>query len=122
MRVTKWLPLLLCLALAGCAGTATGTGTAEGQVMIGPTCPVQRIDQPCPDKPFQATIDVVSSQGQPVRRFETDAEGRFRIALPPGNYTFKPVPNGIQRAPNVPVTVEEGKVTRVDIRYDSGIR
>ena len=32
------------------------TSGIEGQVLIGPMCPVVQAGTPCPDKPYQATI------------------------------------------------------------------
>ena len=34
-----------------------------GVVLIGPQCPVQSVDNPCPDLPYQAWIDVRNSSG-----------------------------------------------------------
>jgi hypothetical protein len=82
-----------------------------------------RADQPCPDKPYQATIIVLNQGGGEVRRFQTDAEGRFRIELPPGTYTLVPQsPGKLPRAGEQTVMVTSGQFTAVTITFDSGIR
>jgi hypothetical protein len=60
-----------------------------------------------------------------VASTETDAEGRFRIALPAGRYVVRPTAlNGgrLPRADPVIVQVEPGRYATVTIRFDSGIR
>ncbi len=127
------LPVLTSTATAGPApvGTAvqpTGTPTAapsgiEGQALIGPTCPVQRQDSPCPDQPYQASIQVLGADRELVLEFQTDAQGSFRVELEPGTYTLVPLSPGVlPRAEEQVVQVEAGRFTEVIIQYDSGIR
>ncbi|MBI4769818.1 MAG: carboxypeptidase regulatory-like domain-containing protein [Chloroflexi bacterium] len=95
----------------------------EGQILIGPACPVVQIGSPCPDQPFQATVNVLSTAGAQVLQFQSDARGRFRVALPPGSYVLRPEsPGGPTRAPEQTVTVQPGAFAQVTITYDSGIR
>lgn len=95
----------------------------EGQVLIGPMCPVMREDQPCPDQPYQAVITVLGESGREVTRVESDALGNFRVSLAPGAYTLRPEPGeGIARAGEQAVAVNEGQLTQVVVTYDSGIR
>lgn len=97
----------------------------DGRVLIGPICPVMRADEPCPDRPFAATIVVRDAGGRDVATVRSGADGRFRVALPPGGYTLVPLsPN-----PGTPpyaspqlAAVEPGRYTFVTVRYDSGIR
>ncbi len=122
----------LVVLIAGCAahglgGTAvttpTGTGI-EGRVVIGPTCPVERVGSPCPDRPHQADLRVRSVvSGDVVASARSDGEGRFRVDLPPGDYTVEPILRGVfpSGAPTE-VTVRPGRYTAVTIRLDSGIR
>jgi hypothetical protein len=119
----SFVPILLLVA--ACASTATpppNTGI-EGQVLIGPMCPVVQLGTPCPDQPYQATITVKDIRGEQVARIETDAQGQFKLPLAPGDYTLVPEsPDGFTRAAERPVTVTAGQFTRVTITYDSGIR
>jgi len=129
MRV---LLLAICFAAAGLvpaacgAPAATGDSGIEGQVTIGPMCPVERVDQPCPDKPFQAEVTVESAaNGREMLRFTSGADGRFRVALAPGTYRLVPrSPQGgaLPRAEPLEVSVPQGQYETVDIRFDSGIR
>ncbi len=95
----------------------------EGQATIGPTCPVQHQDSPCPDQPYQASIRVLGANRELVLEFQTDTQGFFRVELEPGTYTLVPLSPGVYpRAPEQVVTVVEGQFTEVLIQYDSGIR
>ena len=100
-----------------------GDNGIEGQTLIGPTCPVVHIDNPCPDRPYQATIVVLNQNRAQVKRFDTDAEGRFRVELPPGTYTLVPqAPGKLPRAGELTIQVTRDQFTPVTITYDSGIR
>ncbi len=102
------------------------TSGIEGQVLIGPVCPVVREDTPCPDQPYQATIAVWNAdRTEKVRTFTTDEDGRFRLPLAPGEYYIDPqTPK--QGAPPTPiaqtVTVPPDRFVQITIEYDSGIR
>ncbi|MEJ2207384.1 MAG: hypothetical protein P8170_25200 [Gemmatimonadota bacterium] len=57
-----WPFALLWLLIAGC-GTSDLLGPdaaqgIEGTVLLGPQCPVQTQDDPCPDLPYQAWIGI----------------------------------------------------------------
>lgn len=97
-----------------------------GQVTIGPACPVVRIDSPCPDRPYQTTLTVTGSFGdQVIAKIETDASGRFRLALPPGDYRLVPTtpsPAAPPQAQPMPFHLDAGQWLEFDVVYDSGIR
>jgi major membrane immunogen (membrane-anchored lipoprotein) len=116
---------LLALLLAACASSATNTTASgiEGQVLIGPMCPVMQEGVPCPDQPYQATIAVLDENRKKVTDFQSDAQGNFKIGLKPGTYILVPEStNAMTRAGEQTVTVGEGQFIRVTITYDSGIR
>ncbi len=126
MRI-KYIFLLIFLLVSGCSSLSAPTQAdsgIDGQVTIGPTCPVVQINNPCPDKPYQATLTVLTaSNHRKIIQFKTDANGYFRIALAPGEYILHPEsPNVMPHAQDIPFSVVGGKYTRVDITYDSGIR
>ncbi len=101
----------------------TGESGIEGMVTIGPTCPVQRIDSPCPDRPYEATISVLDGAGRKVAEGRSGTDGRFRLLLPAGTYTLRPESAGtFPHAREQSVAVEPGRVTAVQIVFDSGIR
>ena len=121
----KLLIGVLILVLATCtiySPTPRGSGI-EGQVLLGPMCPVVQEGQDCPDQPYQATLTVTSRNGVQVAQFQSDEQGRFRVSLVPGEYILHPEsPNGIPFAGDQSFTVETGRYTQITLHYDSGIR
>lgn len=116
---------ILILLLATCSlqePTPTDSGV-EGQVFIGPVCPVVQEGMDCADRPYQATLRVNNLNGRKIVQVQTDEDGRFKIPLPPGEYVLHPEsPNVLPYASEQPFTVEAGKFTQLIITYDSGIR
>jgi len=114
--------VLLILAVA-CSATIPENTGIEGHVFIGPVCPVVQQNNPCPDKPYQATLSVLDANRRKVIKFQTDAGGYFQKALQPGVYILHPESPGM-----LPVATEQtfsvllGQITRLTITYDSGIR
>lgn len=116
---------VLILALATCSiysPTPRGSGI-EGQVLLGPMCPVVQQGQECPDQPYQTTLTVNSLNGVQIVQVQTDAQGRFQVPLVPGEYILHPEsPNGIPFAGDQAFTVQTGQYTQITVNYDSGIR
>ena len=121
----KLLVGVLILVLATCSlysPTPRGSGI-EGQVLLGPMCPVVQQGQECPDQPYQATLTVKSLDGVQITQFQTDEQGRFQVPLVPGQYILHPEsPNGLPFAVDQSFVVETGKFTQLTVNYDSGIR
>ena len=115
---------LLIISLATCSAPATPIDSGiEGQVLIGPTCPVVVEGQDCANKPYQATLTVNSPNGRKIAQVQTDEEGRFKIPLAPGEYILHPEsPNVMPFAGEQTFIVETGKFTQIVVNYDSGIR
>src|SRR5438874_3471545 len=87
------LAALLCaiLPVLGGARERQIVQGISGQVFIGPVCPVVPPGgDNCADQPFQTRIAIVASNGRSIGTIETDTEGRFLVALHPGNYTLIP--------------------------------
>jgi hypothetical protein len=98
------------------------TGAIEGQVFIGPVRSVQRKGEPN-QRPYQARITVLDVSGHKVAVADSDDEGKFRIALPPGTYVLRPESLSLYpRAPEQRVTVGTNSISQVEIVYDSGKR
>jgi hypothetical protein len=118
------LILFWALFLTACNPTPAPTDSGiKGQVLIGPMCPVMQVGTECPDLPYQATLTVLKPNSQEVTRFETDEDGRFRVALPPGEYILHPEsPNVMPFAGEQTFTVFPGEFTQITVHYDSGIR
>jgi hypothetical protein len=103
------------------------TSGIEGQVFLGPMCPVVQVGIPCPDEPFQATIIIWNAERTTeVRSFTTDEQGRFRVPLAPDDYYLDPQPVEPGEPFPVPipntVTVLAGQFAQVTVQYDTGIR
>ncbi len=96
----------------------------EGTITLGPTCPVQRVDQPCPDKPYQTTFLITKSgESKPVAIGQSNLAGMFSIGLVPGSYTmtFNEVKTLPRCAPQT-FEVTQDTYTKLSISCDSGIR
>jgi hypothetical protein len=116
---------ILILVLATCSiysPTPRGSGI-QGQVLLGPICPVIQPGQQCPDQPYRATLTVTDRHGLQITQFQTDEQGHFQVALVPGEYILHPEsPNGIPFAGDQSFIVETGRYTQITVHYDSGIR
>jgi len=115
-------------ATSGGSGILPFESGVKGQVLIGPTCPVQQ-DPPnsnCADRGYATKIQVfsvVSSQSSPFAVVETDKEGNYIVMLPPGLYNVQAL--GDRPFPvceSEPVTVESDVMHNLDLLCDSGIR
>lgn len=115
---------LLTLVACGNGGDVQpGTGI-RGTVSVGPQCPVEQANSPCPDVPFEGDVEVTSADGS-VWRVTTDAQGRFTIDLVPGSYTVVAKTDGSGGPPTpIPMTavVRQGSYTQVTLEVDTGIR
>ncbi len=91
---------------------------------LGPTCPVESVTSPCPDRPFQGDVRATASDGS-TTMVSADAQGRFTMNLRAGTYAVVAVaPSGGGPPTPVPQTVqvETGSYTRVTLEVDTGIR
>lgn len=129
MRRLVLAVVALSALAAGCAGGPAPTSPPDtgirGTVILGPTCPVEEAGaSPCLT-PLAAELVVRSKDGSTeVARVASGADGRFELALPPGDYVIWPEPgeNGFPVAQPLDVSVVAGRFTELEINYDSGIR
>jgi hypothetical protein len=123
-KLFPFILLLFCLSGCGTAPTQALTSGVEGHVTVGPTCPVVKLDNPCPDKPYQASLTILEAGGNKIlQTVQTGPDGFFHLPLAPGSYLLRPqTPGKYPSAREQPFTVQPGKFTRLDITYDSGIR
>lgn len=99
----------------------------QGVILLGPRCPVVVESNPCPDEPFQATIDVYTAdESGKMASISSGVDGRFRLALNAGDYYLDPLPpdpkSPLPVGSPLTVTVTPGEWTDVTISYDTGIR
>ncbi len=126
MKVHTIVPLLLAGALACSTAPPGGEGPdsgIEGLVVRGPTQPVCVVDIPC-DEPFAAPFHV-RQDGRAIATFTSDAQGRFAIELPPGDYTITPdatAPIIFPTQQVKTVRVKPNTMVRVELDFDTGIR
>ncbi len=97
-----------------------------GQVFTVGYCPVEPPDQGCPPQPRLSTVGVLSAAGDPIGQFSTDADGRFHVQLPPGDYVLVILD---PQEPYIPifaqplaVTVERKELTTVTMIFEAQIR
>ncbi|MGI8820470.1 MAG: SpaA isopeptide-forming pilin-related protein [Chthoniobacterales bacterium] len=124
------LVLLTNLAALPCAAWAAGEPNAagetglEGVISISPAHggPI-RADEPS-SKPLSGVAFVVMKGQETVASFQTDAEGHFQVALPPGHYTVQraEAQSSIGRSGPFEADVAQGKLTHVQWQSDSGMR
>lgn len=126
-RLGPW-PLAFLPLLVTVCGTSDLLGPdaaqgVEGTVLLGPQCPVQTLEDPCPDLPYQAWIGIRRAQGGLVARILSDENGLFRVGLRPGEYVLEPESGDpFPSASDQGVTVEPGVFTQVVVHFDTGIR
>jgi hypothetical protein len=106
--------------------TTRGESGIEGQSVISPAHPGPLRQGMPSSAPYKTTLVVWSEDGnREVTRFETGADGRFHVALPPGTYRVGPPPQTgrfLPRGTEETVTVLPGRFVRVTINFDSGMR
>ena len=128
--MSRFLSVLACLALAvlisACGGSASQSVRSGivGVALAGPTCPVESLASPCPERALRATLAVYGASNQFVTRFSTSPQGRFRVRLAPGSYRLRA--QGAFAYPRLvaplSVKVRPGEFTRLTLQFDTGIR
>jgi hypothetical protein len=151
-RLGALLAIGLALALAGCAsitvsgsgaartsttstpttstptsGASATQGTLAGDVVAGPTCPVERAEDPCPPKAVpNREVDILGANNAVVATTTTDGKGHFSVALAPGTYVVTvPIKQGLigmRQMSDVKANITAGQVTTVKVELDTGIR
>lgn len=111
------------LPLVATAQTPTPSASGiEGIISVSPSHggPV-RVDVPN-TAPAATTKFVVKKENETVASFTTDAQGAFRISLPPGHYIVAREDAGRIGRWRFEVEVVAGEVKKVEWTADSGMR
>jgi hypothetical protein len=104
------------------------TGILEGNVTIGPICPVERPGIPCPVpcEAYQARKILIydKSGTKLLQQVNIDCAGHYRVELKAGEYTVDVNHVGIGHVTNVPkkIEIKAGKTIELNIDIDTGIR
>ncbi len=122
------------VALGGCAKAGSNVGGTSrptdsgvrGMVVLGPQCPLVMANSPCPDKPYQAEVQVLGAKGDVVATVTSGTDGTFEVALEPGHYLLQ----GVSPSSDVPfpapkpvdVTVRPHAFAQATVVFDTGIR
>lgn len=127
--VRMLLLVALLLLVTSCVPPAQETGLLQGHVTIGPLVPVVREGEPEPTpgpEVFASRQIVVftSDEQTEVARVQIDGKGNYGVELPVGKYVVDINHVGVDMAKELPKTVEivSGRVTRLDVDIDTGIR
>ena len=128
MKITQ-NPLNYLLAasifiLAACGSPAPAGQGIRGQVLLWPNCPVEQVDVPCPEKPYQTQLVVTDFEGlQVIKTFQSAADGTFEVTLPVGEYGIRSVVQGMPYCTtDQPIVVSAGVMTETVVLCDTGIR
>ncbi len=119
--------LVLSVLLGACAAGAGSSGDAgiRGLVTLGPTCPVQSVVSPCPDRPLADTRIQVLHDGDVVADLRSGDDGTFAVSLDAGDYQVRAIvePGGPGMfAKPVDVRVTQHAFANVTVMIDTGIR
>ena len=129
---------LIISVIAGCDKTpgintqnsrikkGVGEGELIGKVIRGLISPVMTKDMPSQSVPASGIkLIILTSKRKQITSVMTDAQGEYRISLPPGTYRIETTSlAGIEFTKDLPaiVNITEGRKTRLDINIDTGIR
>lgn len=126
--LTAVLPVL-ALAIGGCAaersvGPGAPTGRVTGDVLAGPTCPVETSDGTgCEPVAVQGVVEFW--QGDERKgEVSIQLDGSFSADVPAGDYTARVVPSTspFPTCADAPVTVTASATTELHLQCDTGIR
>jgi hypothetical protein len=122
------IALLLAAACSGRSVMPLVDGSTGFHVVatIGPTCPVETPGGDCSDRPYKTELLVLErGSSKIVGRIRTDDAGQTGVSgMDPGDYTVRPAAEdaGPPTAAPVDFTITKGKITEVQMKFDSGIR
>ena len=123
-----FIGLVLAGLLVGCSCGTAGSGILEGNVTIGPICPVEQPGNPCPVpcEMYQARKVLIydSSGTKLIAEAAIDCNGHYWVELKSGGYTVDINRDGFGHVSGVPEKIElkSGQTVELNIDIDTGIR
>jgi hypothetical protein len=128
-RSRLWLTFaaVFALGLAACVPLGGAHGTLAADVVVGPVCPVQSTQNPCPSQPVpNRQVAIQTPAGATVTTRTTDSQGHLTVDLAPGHYVVRvaiiPGQPGVRQTTPGDVTITAGQTTHLTIELDSGVR
>jgi len=115
---------VLLLAAIDALAAPISTGIS-GAVHISPAHPgPQRIGDSGQKPMAGAKVQVFDANEHVVARAVTDADGKFSIALAPGEYSVEVDTSGavLPRCGSADAKVQDGEVAQIELSCDSGMR
>lgn len=99
----------------------------SGNVLLGPTCPVERIppDPNCAEKPYKTNLVLTTGDGSKIiKEFSSDNYGKFSIEIQPGEYEIMGVGTKIypRCSTNGAFKVVSNTYAIITVYCDTGIR
>ncbi|MDQ6981830.1 MAG: carboxypeptidase-like regulatory domain-containing protein [Mariprofundus sp.] len=133
LGILLWIPACMDANVSPVSGTASthagkavnhgDSGVLNGVVSMSPSGPVQRPGGHVSSRPAaNVSIQIENMDKQIITTVTTDHSGRFSKRISEGEYRLVFPSSGAGKNFPVPVLVEAGKETRIQIQYDSGIR
>lgn len=111
--------LVLAFGFAAPTAARTPTGIVRGTVTRGPVTPICSDAQPC-SVPASGVMIVFLRGGRAIARATTRADGSYRLRLAAGRYAIRL--RGWRHWTRTHLLVRGGRVTRLDVAIDTGIR
>lgn len=127
---------VLCMGLVNCSSHKNPqqeikpSGVIQGRLTIGPVCPgPERLDRPCEPPPemyaAHRLIVLSADSSAKITEITMDGKGYYKMELPPGSYVMDFAPRDVGMPggfPPTPFSIEQGKVTQLDLDIDTGMR
>lgn len=109
---------------------ALGRGDLVGRLLLGPTCPVERVNDPCDPvaRPAPVTVIAIDASGNEAARAVTLGDGSFALDLSDGSYllhvesTGAGLPRFSDQSVVVTARATRAQPQRVVVTGDTGIR
>ncbi len=117
---------MTALLLSSCGFAGVGAGSSahvSGQVLLGPSCPVETAESPCPPTPLSGAKVEIVQDGKVTSSGETDGQGEFTLDAPTGTVTVRAeTTEGLPSETSQTVDLQEDQTATVTLTLDSGIR